>query len=278
MNKTLWAKTKKWVAIGLLLYALLGWGLYLFQDFFLLHPQSLPPGTPWGQAPPHQLFVLNMDPSTQIEVADFRPQDTTTEKGLVLYFHGNRQHIGHYADRVPFLTQQGFRVWMMDYPGFGHSTGKFSEDLVYQLALQLYKRARVHYAPQKIILFGRSLGTGIAAQLASTRDCNSLVLETPYPDIPSLFRPWFSLYPLERILHYQFPTRTYLPRVTAPILVLHGRSDGVIPFYKAQRLAPLLKAQDRFVAIPDGSHNDLPRFALYQKTLQDWLSQAAKRF
>ncbi|TAF56202.1 MAG: alpha/beta fold hydrolase [Sphingobacteriia bacterium] len=271
MKKILSPRTKKWLLPLVLGYCLLGLGFYGLQDFFLLHPTPLADGESWGPAPPHTVFTMVMDADTHIEVADFRPADTSLEKGLVLYFHGNRQHIGHYADRVPALTQAGFRVWMMDYPGFGHSTGKFSEPLVNNIALQLYKRARVFYAPQNIVLFGRSLGTGIAAQLAAKRDCRSLVLETPYPDIASLFRPWFSIYPLHRMLHFQFPTKAYLPQVTAPILIVHGESDGVIPLSKAEQLRPLLKAQDQFVVIPGGSHNDLPQFPLYQKAIKKFL-------
>ena len=71
---------------------------------------------------------------------------------------------------------------MIDYPGFGKSTGVFSEQLLYDWALTLYKLARAYYSPDSIIIYGKSMGTGIAAQLASIRDCRHLILETPYYD------------------------------------------------------------------------------------------------
>ncbi|MFX7776395.1 hypothetical protein ABTJ98_20395, partial [Acinetobacter baumannii] len=88
--------------------------------------------------------------------------------------------------------------------------------------LQLYRLARKKYAPNQIIIYGKSIGTGIATQLASIRDCKQLILETPYYSIPSMLHTYFWMYPLQQLLHYKLPTYAYLPKVTAPVTIFHG--------------------------------------------------------
>jgi uncharacterized protein len=118
---------------------------------------------------------------------------------------------------------------MPDYPGFGKSTGVLSEAAMYDQALQVYKRARQFYKPNEIIIYGKSMGTGVAAQLASVRDCKRLILETPYNSMRSLVGIYLWMYPLKSILKYQFPTDEYMAKITAPISIFHGTDDGVIP-------------------------------------------------
>ena len=91
------------------------------------------------------------------------------------------ENINHYAAFSKNFTKHGYDVWMMDYPSFGKSTGPFDENTVYAEVLQVYKMVRAAgYSPGSIIIYGKSLGTGIAAQIASIRDCKRLILESPY--------------------------------------------------------------------------------------------------
>jgi hypothetical protein len=162
---------------------------------------------------------------------------------------------------------------MIDYPGFGKSTGVFSEDKLYEWALTLYKLARAYYSPDSIIIYGKSMGTGIAAQLASIRDCRYLILETPYYDLPSIIDNYLPIYPVNRMIHYELPTWKYLQDVTAPITIFHGTGDWIIPLRNAVRLKPFLKTTDEFMSIPDGSHNDLFQFPLVTKKLDSLLNR-----
>jgi pimeloyl-ACP methyl ester carboxylesterase len=203
---------------------------------------------------------------SNINLVQFFPKDSV-RKGVVLYFHGNRQNIERYAPRVPMITKQGYEVWMIDYPGYGKSTGEFSEKMLYEWALIFYKLARANYSKDSIIIYGRSLGTGIAAQLASVRDCKALVLEAPYYSFTALARSYFPVYPVSTMIQFKIPTYEYLQNVTAPIIIFHGTDDGVISYSQAKRLEPFLKKGDRFISIEGGGHNDLDKFdAFHQKT------------
>ncbi len=104
----------------------------------------------------------------------------SNKKGIVLYFHGNRQNIERYGKFAPAFTKNGYEVWMMDYPGFGKTTGKRTEQVMYDDAFLVYKTAIKETLPQNIIIYGKSLGTGIAANLALKYKCQQLILDTPY--------------------------------------------------------------------------------------------------
>lgn len=197
----------------------------------------------------------------------------SVKKGIVLYFHGNKENINHYAGNAIGFVKQGYAVWMPDYPGFGKSTGEMTEQVLYEMALQVYKMARVQYRPADIILYGRSMGTGVAAQLASVRDCRRLILETPYYSFTSMARLLCWMYPVNQLLHFKLRTHEYLPKVTAPVSIFHGTADGVIPYCNAKRLKNVLKKDDEFITIEGGSHNDLNNFPLMQHKLDSLLRQ-----
>jgi alpha-beta hydrolase superfamily lysophospholipase len=263
-------RLKRILKIVLLAYAGIGIAGYYLQDYLLLHPVKLAPDAKYNFQEPFEEINWQVDEKTSFHIVQF-PAPDSIKKGVVLYFHGNRENINRYARFAPQFTQTGYEVWMPDYPGFGKAQGKATEALMYQEAIQLYQLARKKYAPQQIIIYGKSIGTGVAAYLASERDCRHLILETPYYSIQSLLKPLFWMYPLKSMLHFQFTTNQYIPKITAPITILHGTRDGVIRYGNAQQLQPLLKTGDQFITIEGGSHNNLHDYPLMQATIQQIL-------
>ena len=271
-------KIVRWLKVFVLLYAVIGIAWYYGQEKLIFHPTPVERKTPWAFDQPFTEVNLNVDPETNLNIVEFHvvdsllpPDSSSRAKGVVLYFHGNKDNIGRYAKYAADFTRNGYEVWMLDYPGYGKSTGKFTEKKVDAEALLFYKLARSRWKPSQIILYGKSLGTGIAAQLASVRDCRRLILETPYYSMLSVFRRYLFLYPVGTMLHYHFPTNEYLSDVTAPITIFHGTSDGLIPYGNAARLQSLLKPGDEFITIDGGSHNDLHNFPLFTEKLDSVL-------
>jgi pimeloyl-ACP methyl ester carboxylesterase len=256
------ATKKKWkrrLITLLVIYVAGGIALYFLQDFILFHPVTLKRDHHYDFPLPHQDIHIPINSQSNLNVIRFLSKDPVA-KGVVLYFHGNKKNISWYARYPPYFTKHGYEVWMIDYPGFGKSTGLMTEKTLYDWALQVYKLARSRFSADSIIIYGKSMGTGIAAQLASVRDCKRLVLETPYYSMVSLTKHYFFIYPVDWILHYKMPTNEYLPKVTAPITIFHGTSDGVIPYSNAEKLKVFLKPGDEFITIKGGSHNDLFSF------------------
>lgn len=268
MNKQ---KRFRWIKIIIVVYCLVGTALYYVQDKLLFHPVPLPADSVYHFTEAFTEANIDYDANTRFNVVKFTVPDSI-RKGIVLYFHGNRENINHYANFAGNFTRNHYEVWMPDYPGFGKSTGIFSEQVLYDEALQVYKMARIKYAPEQIIIYGKSLGTGIAAELASVRDCKKLILETPYYSFTSLVRLPCFMYPVELLSHYKVPTYQYLQKVTAPISIFHGDDDGVIPYFNAKRLKEYLKPTDEFITIEGGSHNNLNTFPLMQKKIDSLLT------
>lgn len=263
MNKKKLFRIIKWTLFS---YALLGIAFFYLQNYFLFRPVSIPANQPFQFEQPFKELLLPYNETTKISIVQFPTKDTA--KGVVLYFHGNRTNINRYASANTLFTKNGYEVWMIDYPGYGKSTGPHKEEMFYEFAMQLYKLARGRFQPNQIILYGRSLGSGIATQLASIRDCKQLILETPYYSFPSIIGTYAPIYPMERMIQFKIPTWKYLQEVTAPVLILHGTSDWTIPLRNAEKLRPYLKEKDQFRIIDGGAHNNLWNFEETKKQIE----------
>lgn len=249
----------KWAKIIAFVYILGGVGLYFLQDAILFHPVSLKSDHTYDFPEKHIDVNIRVNEKSNLNIVQFLSTDSST-RGVVLYFHGNKKNNSWYAKYPPYFTRHGYEVWMIDYPCFGKSTGKLSEENLYRWAGYLYQFARSRFDPDRIIIYGKSMGTGIAAQLASEKSCKKLILETPYYDFPAVIKHYLPFYPVDRMLHYKFPTYTYLKKVKAPVTIFHGTADRLTTYRNAKKLIQYLKPGDEFITIEDGSHNDLYKF------------------
>src|SRR5687767_1787545 len=264
MYKARYKKLWKWLKILIVIYVAGGVALYFLQDAILFHPVSLKRDHNYDFPQKHKEINIPIGEETNLNIIQFFSTDTVT-KGVVLYFHGNKKNISWYAKYPPYFTRHGYEVWLIDYPGFGKSTGKFSEQILYDRAATLYQFARSRFAPDSIIIYGKSMGTGIAAQLASVKNCKRLILETPYYDFPSVIKHYLPIYSVDRMMHYKIPTNKYLEKIIAPVTIFQGTKDRQITYSNAKRLQPFLKAGDEFVTIEGGRHNNL---FTYKETIQ----------
>jgi pimeloyl-ACP methyl ester carboxylesterase len=259
------------IKIALLIYCALGIALYYMQNKLFFHPIPVAINEVYQFNSPYREVNIPYSNSSNLNVIQFTT--SAAPKGAVLYFHGNRKNISYYAKFSTEFTRNGYEVWMMDYPGFGKSTGELNEEKIYDWCLQTYKLARKRFAPDSIIIFGKSMGSGFAAQLASIRDARRLILETPYYSFPSIIGQYAPVYPLKQIVHFKVPTYQYLRKVTAPITIFHGTDDWIIRYQNAKKLQPLLKPGDEFITIPGGGHNNLHEFEIFQQKLDSVLNR-----
>jgi alpha-beta hydrolase superfamily lysophospholipase len=260
---------KKIISISLLVYLSGALLLYFFQDNFIFRSRALAVTHTFSANILHREITVPVNDHDTLHAVLYLPGNEPA-KGTVLYFHGNRQNISWYEKFVPYFTQRGYEVLMPDYPGYGKSKGVVTEEKLYHWATLVYQIARKRYSADSLIIYGKSLGTGIAAELASRRDCKQLILETPYYQFPAVLQRFLPMYPVSLLLRYQLPTYRYLPQVAAPVTLLHGTNDGVIAFSQSRQLEKLFKKQDRLIVIEGGSHNDLYDFS--QTT--EWLTRA----
>jgi uncharacterized protein len=255
----------------IILFYLLICGLYYaYQHLLYFQPKALntnhiftfPVRMRWSTS------KIPFDENTNIDVIKFRAdEDSIPPKGVVLFFHGNRYNVEHYSTYAPYFTKQRYEVWMPDYPGYGRSTGEIDMALLDALPIQLYKMARTQFAPEEIVVYGKSLGTGIASFLASKRDCRHLILETPYYSLSSLTQAYAYFLPISNLIRFNFRTGAYFNEVSAPITVLAARKDELIPLENTLRLLSSMKKKDAFYVINKSGHNGLPQQPAYHYIL-----------
>ncbi|HVG17199.1 MAG TPA: alpha/beta hydrolase [Chitinophagaceae bacterium] len=248
--------------IKLAFFIYIGSGLlaYLFQDLLILHPKRLPPNHKFHFSEPFTELNVKAEGNRNINIIQFSPREPA--KGVVLYFHGNMRNIERYAGFAALFTKHQYDVWMIDYPGFGKSTGKATEEKMCDDALMLYKLAEKKFTPQNIIVYGKSLGTGVASYVAANRPCKKLILETPYYSMKDLARHYLFLFPVNLLLKYTLPTYKNLKHTKAPVTLLHGTKDEVVPYKQSLKLLAE-NPNVELVSIENGRHNNLAQFPRY---------------
>ncbi|QDK45380.1 alpha/beta hydrolase [Bdellovibrio sp. ZAP7] len=194
-------------------------------------------------------------------------------RGVIVYFHGNAGSLEGWGEVGQTLSQQtGFDVWMIDYPGYGKSSGKISsQEQLLRIAEATLAQAKERYPTGNIILFGRSLGSGIAVYLGSDPRVKALILETPYLSLIAMAKHRFPLIPAF-LMKYPMQSSEWIPKVSAPILILHGNEDEVIPFTQGKELSAISK-KAVFVEINRGHHNDLEEFPKFSDSIKGFLNQ-----
>ena len=264
-------KIFRWLKIIVLLYCLIGIALFYLQERFLFHPEKFSNAYVYHFIVPFEEVNISFSSTDTINMIKFFPEDSV-RKGVVIYFHGNKENIGRYAKFANEFTRHGYEVWMEDYPGFGKSTGKRTEKKLLEQALQIRKMAASKYGADSIIIYGKSFGTGIAAYVASETINKRLILETPYYSIPSLFSCYAPIYPTGKMSTYKIPTNEFLADVKYPIIIFHGSDDGIIPYRNTARLKTILKPTDEFITIEKGTHHNLATFDVYKTKLDSLLN------
>lgn len=263
-------KIFRWIKVIIIIYCSIGIALYYLQDYFLFHPKKLPADYVFKFDQPFKEMMIPINSTDCVNVVRFLPKENS-RRGLLLYFHGNRENIEHYARYAKMFTAKGYEVWMPDYPGFGKTTGIRTEKKLYEQAFQVKRLAETKFHADSIIVYGKSFGTGIAAYVASVSQVKRLILETPYYSIPDLYSRFAFMYPTSYMVNYKIPTNEFFADIKAPVSIFHGTDDGVIPYRMASRLKSKLKTSDQFISIESGSHNDLPAFPLFNRSLDSLL-------
>jgi uncharacterized protein len=269
-KKNNFKKIWKWIKIIAIVYGVIGIALNYLQEQFLFHPEKLTKDFAYKFEQRFEELNVPFNETDTMNMVKFFAADSTT-KGVVLYFHGNKQNLVRYAKFVNIFTRNGYQVWMPDYPGFGKSTGERTEKKLYEQAEQVYKMAASKFSSGNIIIYGKSLGTGIASYVASKNANKKLILETPYYSIPSLFSCYAPIYPTLRMSTYKIPIHEYLQNVQSPITIFHGTNDGVIPYRNAKRLKNVIKPTDEFITIEEGTHHNLFGYDVYQQKMDSLL-------
>ena len=177
---------------------------------------------------------------------------------VILYYHGNGGNLAGRTDRIKHFQDAGLGILIMSYRSYSGSTGAPSEAANIRDALHAYDWLKVQgTGAGSIVLFGESLGTGVASQVASKRDVAGVILDAPYSsfvDIASIAYPYV---PVRLLLQDRYQSDQHIANIDAPLLIMHGAKDDVIPVSLGKALFKAAIEPKKFIVFPNGGHSDL---------------------
>jgi len=241
--------------------------LYFYQERLLFHPTVVPRDFVYSFAAPFTEVALPVDGAT-LDLLHFqRP----APKGVVLYLHGNADTIQTDAAVPERFLCRGYDVVLLDYRGYGKSSGAITnEPALHQDVLAVYRYLRQTYRDDQIVLYGYSLGTGLAVQLAAVTSPRMLILEAPYVSMADLVAQKAPYVPLF-LLKYPLRSDQWIGQVRCPIYLFHGTQDSLIPYSSSERLRASITAPSELIPLAGGDHGGLATFTAYQEHLDQIL-------
>jgi fermentation-respiration switch protein FrsA (DUF1100 family) len=246
----------------LFLYLVVAGCFYFFQDRFVFQPEYLSKNFKFVFNQNFEEYSIQTKDHNTLNALYFTTDQPS--KGLILYFHGNAGNLKKWGRYAVDFTSLGYDVFMADYRGYGKSTGKPSEEVLYQDAQEILDWTKANLKYDKLVIYGRSLGSAVASHLSMTANPALLILETPFEKLSGV------IYYLPS--NYDFPNNQFLPKVRCKKLFIHGTDDWIVPLASAAKLKPFLNEGDRFVFIEGGGHNNLREFKKYHETLREALN------
>ena len=190
----------------------------------------------------------------------FFPGESET---TLLWFHGNAGNISHRISNMVLLRRQlGVSVFIFDYRGYGRSEGTVSEQGTYldaEAALDYLRSRRDVDVAQNLVFYGRSLGAGVAVEMATRHPARAIILETPFTSIPAMGKTAYPYLPvglLVRFIRSRYDSLSKITSVRSPVMVLHGDRDEIVPLELAEELFDAANEPKRFYTIEGAGHND----------------------
>jgi len=246
----------KWIFSVSLIIGALFFGGCLLEEKFIFFPDSTVDVTPKDAGLPFDDVFFTTGDGVRLN-GWFVPYPGS--KITLLWFHGNAGNISHRVENIKLLhAKVNINVFIFDYRGYGRSGGKVSEEGTYRdasAALE-YLRSRGDVEPKGIIFFGRSLGAAVAADLAAREECLALILETTFVSIREMARAAFPFLPIGPLLRTRYDVVEKIAKVRAPLLVLHGDRDEVVPYEQGRRVFEAAREPKEFYTIRGAHHND----------------------
>ena len=241
---------------------------YFFQEKFIFKPEKLKQDFKFKYDAPFREYFFDVEPGVRINGLHFFRENA---KGLILYFHGNTRSIKGWARYAKDFYRFNYDVLLVDYRGFGKSTGKRSEKEMLSDMQFVYDKLKETYPEDHLIMYGRSMGSGFATKLASDNQPRYLILDAPYFSFIHVIERFLPMLPLRLVLRFKLRTDLWLPKVKCHTYILHGTRDLLIPIRHSEALQKLNPQKVTLIRIIGGGHNNLPGFDEYHNFIRDIL-------
>jgi hypothetical protein len=237
--------------------------IWFFQEKVIFFPEKLGQDHRYEYQGAFEEMNFEVEKGVFINAIHFK---TEKPKGVVLYAHGNAGSLRTWGSVYPLFLDRQYDLVIYDYRGYGKSGGRISEENLYHDVDFLYEELLKKFDESQLVVYGRSIGTGVAVHAASQLQPALLILESPYYNFPDLVRSFMPLIP-SWLLRYKLRNDMMISNVKCPVLVFHGSNDEVVYYDSSLKLKKHFKSSDRLVTIEGGHHNDLANFEVYHEEL-----------
>jgi fermentation-respiration switch protein FrsA (DUF1100 family) len=235
-----------WVSLCLL--------IYFFQDKLVYFPHNKVETTPTAISLQHEDITLTTNDGVQLNAWWIPHPDS---RATLLFFHGNAGNISHRLNSIGIFHRLGLSVFIIDYRGYGNSTGTPSEQGTYIDAETAwnYLVNEKNIPPENIIIFGRSLGGAVATELAEKHTSAALIVESSFSSITDIGKHYYPYLPTRLLARIKYPTINRIPNIKSPVLIIHSIEDDIIPYENGKLLYEAAKEPKSFLQI-NGDHNN----------------------
>lgn len=247
------------------LYILICALLFFFQEKLIFFPEKLDKN--------YQFSFNQIFEEINIETKDKKLLNgllfkADSPEGLVFYLHGNSGSLQSWGEVAKTYTDLNFDVFILDYRGFGKSEGSITSQgqLFHDLQIA-YDEMRLRYSEDKIVVLGYSIGTGLAAKIASTNKPKLLILQAPYYSMTDMMKRSYPFIPT-LILKYKLETNEYIKDCKMPIVIFHGNQDEVIYYNSSTKLKEFVKETDTIITLDQQGHNGITDNLEYQTEIR----------
>jgi fermentation-respiration switch protein FrsA (DUF1100 family) len=256
----------KWLLLaGALGYVGLATAMFLLQRSLMYFPDPVARPPAANGFPQGQQVELRSDDGERLLAWYAPPQD---DKPIALYFQGNGGGLDLRAHRFVRLAQAGIGVLALNYRGYGGSSGRPTEAGLLRDADAAYRFAAERHGAERIVLWGESLGTGVAVALAASQPVARVLLESPFTSTADVAAAIYWFLPVRLLMLDQFRSDQRIGNVAAPVMVLHGARDTVVPIRFGEQLYAVIRAPKQFVRLADAEHNDHDQHGGLEKALK----------
>src|SRR5688572_10708072 len=230
---------------------------YFIQDKFIFKPEKLSADFKFKYDVPFRELFFDVEKGVRINGLHFYRDQP---KGLILYFHGNSRSIKGWARYAKDFYRYDYDVVLVDYRGFGKSTGRRNEKEMLEDMQFVYTKLKEQYSENHLIAYGRSVGSGFATKVASDNSPRYLILDAPYYSFRKVVERFLPILPVRLVLRYHLRTDKWISKVRCHTYILHGTRDWLIPLKHSEELQKLNPRKITLIRIPGGGHNNLPKF------------------
>ncbi|NOX69980.1 MAG: alpha/beta hydrolase, partial [Gammaproteobacteria bacterium] len=224
---------------------------------------TLPADHPFDFDVPFEERTVSVD-NAELSGIRFTQEDPL---GLIFFLHGNGGNIESWSSGADFYQRVNYDMFMFDYRGYGKSTGRVSSQTQLHNDVQkAWDSVAPLYAGKPIVIYGRSLGAALAAELATHVDAEKIILVSPFTSMEAIAKAQYPLLPVS-LVRYPLKTSEIIGNIHSPVILVHGDQDRLIPLVHSESLLKLIKAPSKLLVIAGAGHTDIHQFESYLEGL-----------